>query len=63
MRTTLTDDEVMSAIQVYMALRGFKTDRYYNFIWNRIDGFKGVEIDIRPAKFDIKEIEEYAKKH
>lgn len=64
LKVKLDSQEVMSAITVYMALRGFKTGEYFNFKWNpKRREFEGVEVDIEHANFnDLEAIRNFARK-
>lgn len=60
MKTTLNNKEIMDAITVYMALKGFKIGDNFLFRTEKRKGVS-VEIEVKPAKFDIEKIKDYAR--
>jgi hypothetical protein len=57
---TLDDKEVVRAIEVYMALKGFKTNGAYKFSLNKDGGF-AITVNVEQEDISLEKIASYAK--
>lgn len=60
MKITLNEQEIIRALTVYMALKGFKAGNTFVFRADRYSGVKAVEFDVRPDSYNIEDIKKYA---
>lgn len=60
MKVTLTDQDIIKALTVYMGLRGYKAGDKFSFKSTR--NLTSVEFEIEPREYDIEDIKKYANK-
>ncbi len=63
MKIILNQQEVLNAIAVYMALKGFDTDQKMRFSVDTKNEDISIEINVISKKFNIEDIRKYAEQN
>jgi hypothetical protein len=61
MTTTLDEKEVVRAMEVYLALKGFKTDGGYKFGMNKENGAISITVNVEQQEISFEQIITYAR--